>query len=93
MVKSLCTTESCLKLGENGVYADLVCGATQCLCKNRPQYINSTVSAGYNSYRGRKKHKQFPRNLRSLAGDGGPRRVCIQYNGMFSESLGKLENK
>lgn len=59
MVKFLCTTESCLKLGENGVYADRVCGATHCLCKNRPQYINSTVSAGYNSYRGGKNTNSF----------------------------------
>lgn len=26
-------------------------------------------------------------------GDGGPRHVCIQHNGMFSESLANLGNK
>ena len=65
MVKSRCTTESCLKPEREQSLCRTVCGAARCLCKNRRQYINSTVSAGYNSYQG-KESKPFPRNLWSL---------------------------
>lgn len=43
-----------------------------------------------------KKRKRFPRNLSSpwsLAGGQRTGRVCIQHNGMCSESLGNLGNK
>lgn len=72
MVKFLCTTESCLKLGENGVYADRVCVELLAACvkidrnTSIPQSPLATIHTGEE-----KKHKPLPRNLRSLAGDRG----------------------